>query len=357
MKIIYSMIIGLFLSSSAMGAPESILLAWEGFSSPDIMAQGYITNIKTLPVEGATDFDGPKFWSGPYWPDKTSGINVRWNALDPELFSYKKYTKEELQTLSEEKLEELSPSEKYDIYMGRYDYPLNTLVSKEVSETDPAWEGICNGWVIAALNHNEPTPKTLKNPDGISVPFGSTDIKGIISYYYARSESHVDFVGLRCNFGDWTGGSEGCDEDLNAGAFHIILTNKIGLKKEGFVLDVERWDQVWNQPVIGYSTSFSDPSSKEDITPTAARGTDYQVIATTVVYFVTEAGGHWDIIEGTDYQTYGSKTYQYILELNEAHEIIGGEWVSEQRPDFMWQMPKETKFKGLYKGLPALLND
>src|SRR5690606_15230131 len=93
--------------------------------------------------------------------------------------------------------------------------------------------------------------------DGIQIPFGSSDIKALISYFYAfHIDQSVDQMGLRCFFGSWMGGYRGCNEDLNAGAFHIVISNKIGLQKEGFMADVERFREVWNQPVVAYKSKI-----------------------------------------------------------------------------------------------------
>jgi hypothetical protein len=125
---------------------------------------------------------------------------LRWNTLtqnqrDPDLYDYETVNKEslfeytppsldDLRNMSREEKINLSPAEKYDIMMGRYDYP---TVASERARTSPGmqdWQGICHGWVPAAIDEPEPQPIDATNADGILVPFGSSDVKGLLSYYY-----------------------------------------------------------------------------------------------------------------------------------------------------------------------------
>lgn len=355
MKLILMMILTLVYSSGSYSS-EGLLRAWEGLSAPEIMVSGFTNQFDILPLSGTADTDTQKFWSGPYWPLRLGGINHRWNSRTSEekSFGYYSYSKKELKKLPLDKLKELSATEKYDILMGRYNYPLKAEVAKKVSPEAEGWEGICHGWVLASIHHNEPTPKTLVNPDGILVPFGSSDIKALLSYYYAESDSWADFVGLRCNFGSWTGGAKECDEDLNAGAFHIILANKLGLNKDGFVADVTRYAEVWNQPVYGYDSYVVSESAPYE---GAALGTVRVLEMRTEIFYVNESEAYWEPVKETYSQFQGSRVFLYKLDINQYGEIIGGEWQSEERPDFLWQKPRETHFHGPLEALPRLLND
>lgn len=328
---------------------------WEGFSDPEILQSGMSRSYFALPVEGAAAYQGPKFWSGDYWPNKSGGINIRWSARRSPGFNTKSYKQSEVLRLKRKDLSSLAPSEKYDILMGRYDYPLKTEVAGMVSPKAQDWEGICHGWVVAALHHAEPEPKTLINRDGVEIPFGSSDIKALLSYYYAwHSGLNAPTVGRRCSFGQWTGGRENCDQDLNAGAFHIIMTNKVGLQGQGFIMDVERFEEVWNQPVVAYRSQFLG-----EFRPSygSARTTAREFRIQAEVWYVNETGNFWATVHGTKNQKLASKVFQYRLELNHRDEIVGGVWESEERPDFIWHMDKKQRFEGHFVRLPELLND
>ena len=343
-----------FLVSSVLAGPKS---AWKGFSDPEIMASGFTHKLGALPLQAMIEM-GPKAWSGHYWPSSEGGINVRWNHPLKEGFKYKSPTKEQVLNMSLDELAQLAPSEKYDLFLGNYDYPMRKDAEGTANPRAEDWAGICNGWAPAALHHNEPLPKVMTNPDGIQIPFGSSDIKALLSWYYAFRAEHngTHQVGLRCFFGRWMGGARGCDEDLNAGAFHIVTSNMIGIKKQGFVADVDRFKEVWNQPIVGYKSAVVDQNLKPS--PKAALKTVREVRVKTELFYLDESDNvTWGPVHGTREQMVSKRDLQYRLELNAENEIIGGEWESDERPDFLWNIEKNEKWDGLLSALPLLLND
>lgn len=345
----------LVLSLSATASTNlSIDEAWEGFSSPEILGSGFTHSLYSLPLEGATYWEGPKHWSSDYWANKNGGINYRWNGRNKTGFNLRSPSYNELRRSSIRDLQGLSPAEKYDILTGQYDYPLVKEVASKVSPKAEEWEGICHGWVVAAIHHDEPKPKILRNRDGIDVPFGSADIKALLSYFYAEDKGPAQNLGLRCNFGTWTGGQKECNQDLNAGAFHIIIANKLALQNQGVIMDVDRFKEVWNQPVIGYRSSIAGPYSP---TRTAARTAVAEYRVKTELYYIVETDPTWNTVHGTKSQAMEKKHLTYRIEVNSHNEIVGGTWESKDRPDFIWQKPKATSFPGMFSMLPQLLND
>ena len=152
------------------------------------------------------------------------------------------------------------------------------------------------------------------------------------------------------------GGAKGCQDDLNAGAFHIIISNMLGLRKEGFIADVDRFKQVWNQPIVAYKTKIIADNLKPS--NGAASSAVKEVRVATEFFYVDESdNATWEVVHGTREQFISKKDYLYTLEINAAGNIVGGSWDSEARPDFMWNKEKVTEFKGILSGLPALLND
>lgn len=351
-RIITALFFLLFVLSAAKA---DILEAWQGFSNPDILSSGFNHNYFSLPAEGSTSYNGPRFWSSDYWPSKLGGINLRWYSNRPQGFNTKNFSRDEVLRMSTKELQALSPSEKFDILNARYDYPLKADVARSVNPRAQDWEGICHGWVVAALHHNEPTPKTIRNRDGVNVPFGSADIKALLTYYYAwYSNTNAPTVGQRCSFGEWTGGRENCNQDLNAGAFHIILANRIGLSGEGFIMDVERYDQVWNQPIVAYRSQFLGQFQPQY---GAARNAVREFRLSTQVWYVNETENYWNTVQGTKNQQFDTKTFTYRIELDAYDQIVGGTWESDERPDFIWHKEKAQQFDGMFIYLPNLLND
>jgi hypothetical protein len=56
----------------------------------------------------------------------------------------------------------------------------------------------------------------------------------------------------------------------------------------------------------------------------------------TKLHYGSEINPEWEPVLGTSLQTYESLDLEYTVELNAAGEIVGGEWISWIRPDFLW---------------------
>src|SRR4051812_25454782 len=86
-----------------------------------------ITAFDELPAEGRLS-DTRLGWSETYWPSNKGGIAFRWNHPNPQPFKYKLYSKDELKSMPQSQLEQLSPSELYDIAMNDYNYSLTKKI-------------------------------------------------------------------------------------------------------------------------------------------------------------------------------------------------------------------------------------
>ncbi|HXH75484.1 MAG TPA: hypothetical protein VNJ08_10995 [Bacteriovoracaceae bacterium] len=333
------------LASHAQGAFKP----WDGSSNPMIMSSGFQRKFISLPLAGKVN-EVKKYWSSFYWPLFQGNINLRWNTPTPNGFNLDSPDYDEVLKMNLAELASLAPSEKYDLFIGRYSYPLRNQVNKKVSPHISEWQGICHGWAAATLNHNEPTPKLMTNPDGIQIPFGSSDIKALLSYYYAYYDDPVSThqMGLRCN------GRRYCDDDLNAGAFHIVLSNKIGLEGNGFIADIENGREVWNQVVFNYRSQVLEPN----LPPAAnsAYGTVKVVRMKTIIKVVFNiVQNSWQPVIGTNLQTYKDQEYEYDLDIDSTGNIIGGDWRSKLRPDFLWKVGPTKSFQGIFSRLGELL--
>ena len=341
------------LISISYGAALSIQEKWSAISNPLIMGKNFETRFFALPPRARVR-NNKRFWSGDYWPLNNGNINRRWYS--PKDISGKSPNRDQAKLMSRIELARLSPAEKFDLLNGRYDYPLKQSVTKISDVNAKDWEGICHGWAPAAINHNEPTPKTLINPDGVMVPFGSSDIKGILSYYYAYPYQVPDThqLGRRCYDSRMTRHNN-CRQDLNAGAFHIILSNKIAIENEGFIADIKRFKEVWNHPIMGYETRIL--YDRHGARSNSASGTKRTVKVKTIIRYADETQNYWRPVLGTELQKFDSTEFSYFLEIDSYGQIIGGEWSSIQRPDFLWIKARSTQFMNDFKRLPELLND
>lgn len=351
------------------------------FKFSKVTGKALTAKLTSLPLKAKLT-NSHMIWSDTFWPSNMGSIAYRWNAEpNPELFKYKLMTKAEIEKADITELERLSPAEKYDIFMGNYNYPLTKKVLSKNSPKDLWWEGICHGWAMAAVSHAEPSRVNLTNKDGIVVPFGSSDVKGLLDLYYAEDHKTNSYsrLGNRCRVaGKVTGedypedrvrtmpsardaNSKDC-ADVNAGSFHMALTNMIGLQDRGFVADVDRFNDVWNQPVGAYSAEIVGeraPTPREasigaakilQVKMDMTYGEELNLLSPD---YAGEEGGFMsmDPVTNTPDQTFTTRYYEYTLEIDAAGNIIGGEWISETRPDFLWIKGKAERFTGRFSGL------
>ncbi len=328
-----------------------------------------------LPTGGHLS-DSRLSWSETYWPANKGGVAYRWSHPDPQPFTYRLNSREDLKAMSQKEIGMLSPAELYDIAQGDYNYSLTKAVLSRNKPNDLWWEGICHGWAPAAISYPEPAQVVVTNPDGIKVPFGSSDVKGLLSLYDAYNYLNTDYasVGKRCRAnGKVEGEGDSRDanpnpppadqansfecKDMNPGAFHVVIANMLGIHSKGFVADIDRFNDVWNQPIYGYKTTVL---GEEAVTPEeAATGVVRKIRIKNVMTYGEElkfktpelvAQGHRNFVSKlpvteTPNQKFLSKNYEYVLELDAAGKIIGGEWITQTRPDFLWALKRSVGFR------------
>jgi len=356
---------------------KTLASPWDKSNDPryfnPVMKQKVVLSFNELPLKG--ELKDKRFgWSESYWPSDLGGIAYRWNHPEPKPFEYRFLTKKELLKLSQEEISKLSPAELYDIAMGDYQYSLTKKVLKTYSSDDLWWEGICHGWSLAAANYPEPDQTVITNKDGIIVPFGASDVKGLLSMHDAfNSKGFYVRIGDRCSVEGKVLGEERPEDgkvsfpsekeaqrrecaDVNAGAFHVVLSSMIGINSHAFVADVDRFNDVWNQPVTAYESTIlgevplnnfdlkNNVHKKIKVKTEMIYGDELdfyspELEAEGVVSFVSK-----NPVTGTPLQMFSSKHYEYILELNDKGEVTGGEWLSETRPDMLWLKARDQKF-------------
>jgi hypothetical protein len=328
---------------------------WNHANDPSTWSTHYNYQLDQLPMSGQVAGHTP--WSDTYWPSNQAGIAARWNWPGNNGFKYKTYSEAQVRAMSQDQLAKLSPAEKYDIFMGRFDYPTVKGVRGSTNPHAECWAGICHGWSPAAINFAEPAAVTLAGPSGITVPFGSDDVKALLDQYYADHGPASAFLGEKCQSGE--GGNifhriaspflnnSACD-DVNAGALHVILTNELGINHQGFVADVDRWREVWNQPITGFVSRITGYRAPQH---DAAPGTVREVLVHTDMTYADELPKPlWDPVVGTPNYKEGVEHYDYSLELDVYGRIVGGQWLSDNRPDFLWNSPK-LQFTGYMEGI------
>jgi hypothetical protein len=157
--------------------------SWNSTNNPERLQWDFERDFYALPLEAKLDIVP---WADSYWPATRGGIGNRWNGSG-EGFGFSGPSLESLSNMSQRELESLSPAEKYDIFVGNYDYPTLRGEQKRNSPIASSWEGICHGWAPASINFIEPNSVTLEGAGGIRVPFGSSDIKALLSFYQGEA--------------------------------------------------------------------------------------------------------------------------------------------------------------------------
>jgi hypothetical protein len=311
---------------------------WDSANNPANFGRTYEYRFNALPLNGTLSQDKIP-WSETYWPSLKGSIAFRWQT-NQKADDYGTYSREQLLRMSPEQIARLSPAEKYDILMGRYDYPTVSNGRWIASRAMETWRGLCHGWTPASLQHREPAPVTLRNADGIEIRFGSSDVKGLLTFYYAFHADNADvrFVGSACKIWGRLCGAG----DVNAGAFHVVLANQLGILNEGFGLDKDSGRQVWNQPVYAFKSKILEQSGNRILVESEVTWAyDGQY---------TDNFSQWEPVTGTANYKSETETYKYYLVLDSQGRIIGGEWMS-QNPDFLWIHSKVNTFTGDYRGL------
>jgi hypothetical protein len=244
--------------------------AWNSANNPAYVDSNFSYFIHQLPVEG----HGPVPIPSDYWATAHDNLNTRWDGENS-----------------------LSPAEKYAKAFNKPDVPkavsenhgikanAHRKACKDASECSdqkdgstcakvrgedsgyciPTWWGICHGWAPYALS--EPAAKKAVDKNGVT--FYPGDIEGLMSLLYTRIQTK--FISQRCNKDEPPKDSmgrliDGECRDMNPGSWHVVVTNKMGLRKEGFVLDQTYDDEVWNQPAYSYKITNADNGKIKEIT-------------------------------------------------------------------------------------------
>jgi hypothetical protein len=380
------------------------LRMWRGMDNPErFLNKTFTRNIRYLPLRANSTITP---WSGHYWPLRYGLISVRYSggAKDSQ-YNYagngtvrgntryistytfpqsinKYHQPAEHNYYSKQPDYEkyvndyYSPSEKYDLLVGDYNFTLTNEMKaygKSYQWTDgdiSGWLGICHGWAVAAFMERRPIkPVYLRAADGVTViKFLPDDMKALASAFWATAPFDNHMVGYRCKKGymlnqltrDPNTGLI-TDNDcfgINPGSFHLVFANQIGLRKRNLVFEPKVSNQIWNQPVVGYKSSYYNPITNRTgtldeslITVGLAKAQDipflnfvlrnetdtttkYLVGVNTTVYYKFEINPNHEKFDTPDADR--AVNYTYVLQLDAGYNIIGGEWSRNEHPHYVY---------------------
>lgn len=234
--------------------------AWGPSDSPNIFTSDLVFSVAELPLTGQAA-SAP--WAGSYWPVYQDAINYRWDGANSESPAAK-YGRAFNVTGVEDAV---SQNHGIESQRSRTSCTTDAQCDSKIGEKCsirpgqssgrciPTWFGLCHAWAPAAIMVPEPKYPVTRN----GVTFKVQDIKALVTLAYNSVNSK--FVSLRCNR-DESSNAIHFDEygrptapecrDTNAGTYHVLLTNYLGLRGLSFVEDRTYDDEVWNQPLRAY---------------------------------------------------------------------------------------------------------
>lgn len=336
--------------------PNRLQEAWDITNHPllwDVSSRVYsdITNqarLDTLP------------WSNYYWPTYKGGIAYRWQnpiiSNNYQDYTYPIISKKQRKKLENDAIDRLSPLEKYDLYLGQH-FELTQREKRwvELAVVDDKiqqWFGICHGSAAASIMEEPPLHDIqVANKFGQQITFFISDIKALLAKIYADNFAYTRFLGGRCEqkevvLDDQKRVIEPVCRDINPGTFHLVLADFIADRRESFIADIIHNIQVWNYPVVGYHFTYADFREVNDAQAQKkyrAEGTKFLVdVDLTYEYVLNSSPSRQSSSEVPT----ATQSVTYTLEMDEEKKIIGGEWVSTDKPDFLWSPLGGSLFAG-----------
>lgn len=377
------------------GETSSLRKVLSFFSLQEFAERGTkpIFNLQGLETASLTESRTPSQpWSGSYWPIYEGGLASRyasashyggdssWRSFHDRMKKAGSLAEIAARALPAE-LDELSPSEKYDLLIGgekqlkksAYGFLTQAMWKNGESYANSngrvePWMGYCHGWAPASLVEKRPIKVVSATADsGHELQFYPADVKGLSSLLWAEGDYSQRFLGGRCGSkrpktDPETGRLLDADcLDVNPGIWHLVLTNQLGILKRGLVIDATFDYEVWNQPVFNYHYKYFNPETGKDssnlkdaVIETASykkdkfkkyRSTEAAFIVgieMTIEYTSETSANHAETDSDEDDAT-REVSYVYDLELNEKGDVIGGEWYQNAHPDFLWVPERDAR--------------
>ncbi len=353
---------------------------WNAINNPERLNVQLEYRIDQLPTSGLSETVP---WPDTYWPTYEDSINVRWqgdDVLSPAekydhafngwtpadgFMDLKPYTAQRCKDQSWDRAyyDGLGPAARWVSANKGNAKARDGVDNDKDGQTDECddrdgvetWWGLCHAWVPAAMLEPEPLRAVTHN----GVTFDVSDIKALIIMQYDRASAIL--VGGRCNDKevkrDETGRlTDDVCRDTNAGSFHVIMANFLGLMKRPIAEDRTYDYEVWNQPILEWKVDRMDEITEADalrllerpegstyaeINPKAVKF--YEVESTT--YYITESHPETKPLTDVITEYTRSDRYHYVLEVDADGKVNGGEWIGYSRqshPDFLW-LPIEAR--------------
>jgi len=214
---------------------------------------------------------------------------------------------------------------------------LTVLVDSLIIKNDGLdWGGNCHGYTASSMNYTEPQERII---DGVL--FTQPEIKSLMNYYYDDIMGGLitDIIGSRCKSVSQLSYTESILNQIynvelcrgmNPASLHISLKRLVGNHREPFGMDMDNSDHVWNVPVVGYTSRTLDYHND-----------NIYHIKTEIIYLDYQTPDEDTDTMGRSGQKFGKMIIEYTLHIDDNGKIIGGDWISNKYPDFIWRHPKK----------------
>ena len=335
-------------------------------------------------------------WSSTYWPLENgmaayhySGHGGQSDSFDENLSSFENRMDTFERRLKRDRLkdsdiEDMAPSEKYDLYLGDTNFTLTHSIWDSMSEHKENakkheiqdWEGVCHGWSPAASYMKRPLKKfVVQSIDGkFSIPFYPDDIKALGSLLWANSlvQDNSLVEGIRCDTNtprrDYGSGKvlrTRC-KGVNPGVWHLSVLGLIGEKKMPFIINKNNDIEVWNQPATGFEFKYYNPQTEatgrlEEVSVPVKSFNDnfstfrdpntvYLVGVDMSFQYINETNPSHEETDDASKDTVSNFHMKYELELDAGYNVLGGEWATTSDQDrryipnypaFMWRFQSD----------------
>ena len=338
------------------------------------------TTLGSMEEAGAQSHVLPQVpWSDSYWPLYKGGLANRY--ADPgfvpgeEWPNVDRYIVGNLGRSGAPYFGELSPAEKYDRLVGDRRYTLTRWSLAQGRRYHEKygkvehWMGSCDGWAPASfMEERAKKAVQVTSADGRKILFYPSDIHALSSLLWAEGTFASRLIGLRCNQKEVEKDANGrplAPEclDSNPASWHLAIVNQLAAGGRPLVMDEEVGHEVWNYPAHGYRFQYLGAEGETPLTkwqealrplseeekarvPRAEGATGLVTVVMEVDYATPSQPAA--VLETDPSKDQQSKvTYKYELEVNEAGEILGGEWLQSEHPDFLWVPRKGTKARSI----------
>lgn len=306
----------------------------------------------------------PEVWSYHAFPVHLGGLARRFGTPTDlswtELRALRDVEPAEL-LITQGRSAELSPLEKYEWLTG-IDFTLSEAewlegaAYQERLREIPSWIGVCHGTAPASLAHPRPRHSVrMTTPDHQGLVFSPSDLKALLSFSWAKSGGASAILGRRCEdvLIPGTRPSRSC-RDTNPAAMHLALVNLLGRERRPLIMDASAGREVWNRVIVGYRYQYFRPGPRnltselsralveasqwrsdplrEYRSPRAEKLVGIEMELTYVIGTEPSALAT-DAVENDRHAT---MWLRYDLELDARGDVIGGEWLEHEHPDFLW---------------------